>query len=242
MSMTAFARPDMLGSSQWELTHLNGRNVRDSKAFLEINPGRERFAGNAGCNQVFGGVEVTRNRIDFRNIGSTRKTCGGNGGIRFENEFIRTLDRVTRYEQRGRNLHLYQGNRIVLKLKEMHGRPTEPQRIQLEDRKWMLESIKGKSIGRQKEAAFINFDGQKMSAGGNTSCNVFGGSYSAKGETIRIFDTISTMRACIEDDRMKIERGFMNGLERANRFDIEGEKLYLYRNSELLLEFKGTAK
>jgi heat shock protein HslJ len=92
------------------------------------------------------------------------------------------------------------------------------------------------------EQPFLVFDAAKSSAGGNTGCNVFGGNYESKGKTIRNFDTVSTMRACIEDERMTFEREFMDALQKANRFEIKGEKLFLYRSEKLLITFAGRDK
>jgi heat shock protein HslJ len=50
------------------------------------------------------------------------------------------------------------------------------------------------------------------------------------------------MRACIEDERMKIEREFLDGLENANRYEIQRDKLMLYQNNRLLLTFSGERK
>ena len=50
------------------------------------------------------------------------------------------------------------------------------------------------------------------------------------------------MRACIEDERMNVEREFKNGLENANRFELAGGKLNLYRNRNLLLTFRAENK
>jgi heat shock protein HslJ len=113
----------------------------------------------------------------------------------------------------------------------------------LEGAKWLLTEIKGEEIGEIETIPFINFDSEKKSAGGNTGCNVFGGNYEVlAGDKIRLFDTISTMRACIEDDRMEVERGFMSGLQNANRYEIKGKTLKLFRDKELLLEFRGEKK
>ena len=100
--------------------------------------------------------------------------------------------------------------------------------IRLEDKKWVLEMLNGKPVEGTKP--FISFDAAKQSAGGDTGCNVFGGSYAVSGDTIRIFDTISTMRACIEDDRMEVERKLMDALQNANRFEIKKGKLFLITN------------
>ena len=86
------------------------------------------------------------------------------------------------------------------------------------------------------------FDPAKRSAGGDSSCNVFGGSYSAIGNTLKLTEIVSTMRACIEDDRMLIERQFLDALRATNRYEIERGKLMLYQNRRLLVTLNGEAK
>jgi heat shock protein HslJ len=86
------------------------------------------------------------------------------------------------------------------------------------------------------------FDKSKNGAGGNTGCNVFGGSYEADGKKIAITEIISTMRACVEDDRMSVERELLDGLRDSNRYEIKGGKLYLYAGQRLLLTLQGEDK
>jgi heat shock protein HslJ len=246
LSLGVFAqnnrRNDLTGK-RWDLTEINGARVYSSKAFLEIEPSETRFGGNAGCNRMFGSVSVNGKNIDFGGIGTTKMFCGERGVMKLETDFTRALERVTRFERNGNNLSLYARNRLVLKFKGTEKtEQNDNAKIRLEDKKWVLESIKTRTLPEVEIAPFINFDKTKGSAGGNTSCNVFGGNYTASGETIRIFDLISTMRACIEDERMNIEREFKNGLQDANRFEIAGRKLYLYRNKVLLLTFRAENK
>lgn len=115
-------------------------------------------------------------------------------------------------------------------------------RIGLEDRKWVLQQIGNQVNVRALPEAFVNFDANKRSAGGNSSCNVFGGSYTAAGDRIRITDVVSTMRACIEDYRMTVERQFLDGLRDANRYEIRDGLLRLYRDRRLLLTLRGERK
>lgn len=114
----------------------------------------------------------------------------------------------------------------------------------LDSLKWELVRIDGEDLKLgEGDTPFLSFDKEKGSAGGNTGCNVFGGNYEQTGENgIRIFDTVSTMRACIEDDRMTVERKFMAALLEADRFEIDGESLKLYKGDALRLEFRGVAK
>ena len=161
---------------------------------------------------------------------------------RVETEFVKALENADRFRERGNSLELYDRNRLVMKLAAATKQPPQDAIVGLEDRKWVLDAIAGTSVGKLGQTAFIVFDKQKLSAGGNSSCNVFGGSYTSKGSTLKISDVVSTMRACVEDERMSIERQFLDGLQKANRYEIGKDKLMLYRDKRLLLTFNGEAK
>ncbi|HEY8559843.1 MAG TPA: META domain-containing protein [Pyrinomonadaceae bacterium] len=233
------SRRNDLGAKRWQLTELNGARVSGSKAFLEIEPSLDRVNGNAGCNRMFGGVSVSGRNINFSGIGTTRMACAERGAMKLEADFTRALERVTRFERTGNNLNLYARNRLVLKFRGADKKePEDDSAARLENRKWVLESIKNRRLPRLETAPFINFDKTKGSAGGDTGCNAFGGNYSTTRDAIAVTNIVSTMRACIEDERMNVEREFKNALENANRFEIAAGKLNLYRNRDLLLTFR----
>ena len=244
-SIAAFAQPNKLSTQQWKLVQVNGQRVVDSKAFLEINNNRNRFMGNTGCNQMSGGVTVRGRRIDFSNVATTRMFCGQPKVNQTERAYVRALENVDRYRQVRDTLELLDRNRVVLKFTAMHKEYPDnggAQGTRLEDKKWMLESIAGRKTFKAIDKAFLVFDAEKKSAGGDSSCNVFGGSYSVKGDRLQITDVVSTMRACIEDDRMDTERHFLDGLRATNRYKIENNRLYLYRGEKLLLTLRGERK
>jgi len=243
-SLSATAQVNRLDGEQWDLTHLNGQPVRNSKAFIEINNDTKRLTGNAGCNRMFGSVTANRSSVNFSGIGSTRMACADRDTMRLENDFIRTLERVTSYQTSGRMLKLFRGRRLVAQFKSSDHESNDngSRDSRLEDKKWVLDEIKGSTIPKVRETAFISFDAQKKSAGGNTSCNGFGGSYTANGSRLRIFDVIHTMRACIEDQRMNVEGGMLSGLQDTNRYEIRGNRLYLFRGNDILLTFRGERK
>ena len=163
--------------------------------------------------------------------------------MKLEADFTRLLERATRYEKNGNTLNLFVRNRLVLKFKgTVKPDSDDNSAVKLETKKWVLELIKNRRLPKLETEPFINFDKAKGSAGGNTGCNVFGGNYTANGDKIAITNLISTMRACIEDERMNVEREFNDGLRTANRFEIKGGKLYLYRNNNLLLTFRAENK
>lgn len=230
-----------LTQSAWDLTQLNGRNVPDSNAFLTFDSARKGISGNAGCNRMFGSYSVIGNTIKFSKIGTTKMFCAKPGVMREEADFTRALASATRYSISGGKLRIYSGRREVLEFEK--GRNTlSLMSSVLTGKKWYLDGQKAPR-STIKDAAFIVFDSEKKSAGGNTGCNVFGGSYTVGDEqAISITDVISTMRACIEDDRMSIERKLLNGLREADRYDIDNNILSLYNGEKLLLTFTGYKK
>jgi heat shock protein HslJ len=240
-----FAQAEQIGVRQWKLVQLNGVSVGESSAaYLQLDEGQTRLTGNAGCNRMFGTAKVERSRVDFSSIATTRMACRDRSTRRLESDFIRTLERVDRFERRGNLLDFYIRRRLVMRFEApTRHPPVEPEPATgLQDKKWVLESIGNRPVSRLGRTAFVVFDTAKRSAGGNSSCNVFGGSYTAAANTLRITDVVATMRACIEDDRMRIEREFLDGLRNTNRYEIEHGKLMLYQNKRLLLTFNGEPK
>jgi heat shock protein HslJ len=229
---------------QWKLTELNGSPVGTSNAYLEFDRSQARFSGNAGCNRMFGGVTIRGRQITFSNVGTTRMACVDARVQRNEMTFLRELKNVDRFRQSENSLEMMVQRRVVMRFVALvKHKPEEPSAtVQLEDKKWVLEAIGNSPVPKIGRTAFVVFDKDKASAGGNSSCNVFGGSYSATGGTIEIIEIMSTMMACVEDSRMDIERQFLDSLRTANRYEIENTKLMLYRNDRLLLTMIGATK
>ena len=236
-SLVSTAQPPDLTGHKWQLTHINRRMVSTTRAFIEFKSDPSRFSGNAGCNRVFGDVKVAGHKIDFGAIASTKMACIDPKIGQTERAFTGALGKVDRFRRSGSMLEFLYRGKTVLKFKavaESFG--------DLGSKKWIVDQIAGKRIRVNGTMPFVVFDAAKSSAGGNTGCNVFGGSYAISGDTIRIFDTVSTMRACIEDNRMTVERQFLDALEQANRFKIKDSKLLLYRKEKLLITFVGEKK
>jgi len=241
-SIGIFAQGD-LGSMRWSLTEINRKKVKNSKAFIEIARRQNRFSGNAGCNRMFGEVSVKGKNINFGEIGTTKMFCGEERVMKLESDLIGALGKVTHFEKSGTTLRLYIRNRLILKFKGAAKTGSNVRNsIKLEDMKWVLEKIQNKPFQPIVPAPFINFDKTKGSAGGNTGCNVFGGNYAVKNKLIEITGIVSTMRACLEDERMDLEREFKNALVKANRYRIIEGKLNLYRDKNLLLTLRSAEK
>ena len=246
----AFGQSRALTAPKWVLTEMNGNKVGATTAFIKFNTRPARFSGNTGCNIMSGNAHFRGNRITFSEVITTKRACMQGKPSLVDAQVSRLFGQNVRYTLRGGTLALHGADGLVLRFDAVtetdrsDGDDERPSAAAtLENRKWMLESIGGRPVGKDGKEAFIVFDPVKKSAGGNTSCNVFGGSYTVKkGNKLKITETISTMRACIEDNRMQIERGFLDGLRVADRYEIRGEKLYIRKGSRDLLVFYGTDK
>ena len=238
LGIVATAQSVYAAGRQWKLVKMTGSQLGTGNAYLEFGRDLKRMTGNAGCNRMFGGVELSGRRIVFSNIGTTRMECTDVDAQRTEIALLTALKSVDRFRQTGTVLELLQGEHLLLRFVANQNSNS----VQLEDKKWRLESIGNGPVSKLARTAFVAFDKAKASMGGDSSCNVFGGSYTTSGSTLRINDIMSTMRACVEDDRMEIERKFLNGLRTSNRYTIANGKLRLYQDDRLLLTMTGETK
>jgi len=246
----ATAQRQSLGNAEWKLTEAYGQRARQTNAKLDFTDDLTRFTGNGGCNRIFGPVTITADRMRFGQIGSTRMMCKLAPGSIPETTVLRGLNATRRYSI-ARGVLTLMDNRGSVLLRFQRG-DRDPgngngggngQANRLDDQRWVLEQIGNRQTLVAIRGVFINFDTAKRSVGGNTGCNVFGGSYTASRTTISMTDLISTMRACIEDGKMQTERELLDGLRRADTFEITNDnRLKLYDNGRILLTFRGEAK
>jgi heat shock protein HslJ len=102
--------------------------------------------------------------------------------------------------------------------------------------KWSLKTIY--SDGKEEPVntkAFIRFDQEKGSAGGNGSCNSFGSSTTVNGNEVSFKNIFSTKMYC--EQVQQIENKFLGSLEKVARYEIKDKSLFLYKDKEILLEF-----
>ena len=102
--------------------------------------------------------------------------------------------------------------------------------------KWSLKKIHDNSNEEMVNTkAFIRFDKEKGSAGGNGSCNSFGSSSTINGNEVSFKNVFSTKMYC--EQVQQIENKFLGNLEKVTRYEIKDKSLLLYKDKELLLEF-----
>ena len=247
----ATAQRQSLANAEWKLTEAYGQRARQTNAFLDFGDNLARFTGNGGCNRIFGPVTVTADRMRFGQIGSTRMMCKLMPGSVPETTVLRGLNATRKYSiARGELTLTDNRGRVLLKFERTdrgqgngNGNNGNGAAQRLDDQRWVLEQIGNRQTYAPIRGVFINFDSSKRSVGGDTGCNAFGGSYSASRNTISMTDLISTMRACVEGGKMQTERELLDGLRRADTFELTNDnRLKLYDNGRLLLTFRGERK
>ncbi len=108
--------------------------------------------------------------------------------------------------------------------------------IPLYDTKWSLKKIHTKdSVQNLQTRAFIKFNKEKASAGGNGSCNSFGSTATVNGNEVSFKNIFSTKMYC--EQVQQVENQFLGSLDKINRYEIKDKTLLLYHDKELILEF-----
>ena len=113
---------------------------------------------------------------------------------------------------------------------------TMEQTTPLFNTRWLLKKIY--SDGKEEAVntkAFIRFDKEKGSAGGNGSCNSFGSTASVNGNEVSFKNIFSTKMYC--EQVQQIENKYLGVLDKVTRYEIKDKKLLLYNNKELVLEY-----
>jgi len=105
-----------LDPTKWRLTKIytadSFTEVSTKKAFIKFNKADGKISGNGSCNSFGGKLTVNGNNLSLDNIFSTKMYCDEVQSI--ENEFFRQLEKVTRYEIKGKILLLFEGDNRVL--------------------------------------------------------------------------------------------------------------------------------
>ncbi|MGD9628941.1 MAG: META domain-containing protein [Pyrinomonadaceae bacterium] len=229
-------------ATKWKLVELNGRSIKNSPAFIEFNADTKELSGNGTCNRFFGSFELSGRDFRTLGIGTTKRMCLGLKMTQTEAAFLKALADADRLEIKNDLLTLSREDKPLMRFKNAGAGDGRASTTSLNAHKWVLKRIGAREIELGPDVPFLNFDAEKGSAGGNTGCNVFGGNYAADGTSITFSQLISTMRACEADERMSIERGFLDGLQNAKHFEIKGDRLLIRAGNETVLEFEAIAK
>ena len=126
---------------------------------------------------------------------------------------------------------------IVFAACNMQKETGQQQQQALYDTKWNLKKIHT-ATGTEDVAtkAFIKFNQEKGSAGGNGSCNSFGSNAAVSENKVNFTNIFSTKMYC--EGVQETENAFLKLLATVSRYELKNKALLLYRDKDLLLEFE----
>ncbi len=101
---------------------------------------------------------------------------------------------------------------------------------------WRLTQLNGQPIV-ENTTPTLTFDADGQ-AGGQGSCNGFGGSYETENEKLTFGPLRSTLMACMETGVMEQEAAYFEALAKTTSYSVAGERLTLFdENGVILAEF-----
>lgn len=224
-----------LVSQKWTLIEADGAKV-EGDYFIEFDGKLNRFSGRV-CNRLTGSYEMAGSSLKFSRVASTRMACEP-AKMQLEAQVINLLEQDSRYELTDDSLSLYQGGKPVLKFAASNGSSISSE---FENNKWLLKVVNGNALPKMKREPFLVFNKKDNTAGGDSGCNSFGGNYTVEGNKISFKNIVGTLIGCSAFTN-EIERGFLTGLEKANRFEVKNGELNIYEGDKFLLKFIASKK
>jgi heat shock protein HslJ len=111
----------------------------------------------------------------------------------------------------------------------------------LENTTWKATRVNDKDVlaNENKRAPYIVLQSSDHRVAGSGGCNRITGTYSVEKQTIHFGPMASTMRAC--PSGMDTEKDFLQALDQAHTWKIQGNELELYReDGSLLVRFEAS--
>lgn len=230
--------PDYRLNRNWILKKSGDSSVSDSenlKSIPELSFDIEagRFSGSGGCNRITGKVISAYNSIKFENPASTMMFCPG---MEKEKSFLEALRRTTQYLIIRNELYLSNPDKILLVfqdtvsgLKERNFLADDTLREYKLHDIWVLDSLYGvkagtENFGKTLPLIEINISEQKIT--GTGGCNRIFGNFKIDGDKIKIGPMSSTRMYCEGVN----ESEFLTGLQDADSWEIENNRLYLLKD------------
>ena len=98
---------------------------------------------------------------------------------------------------------------------------------------WRAEKLTNSYVPQQLNVRVIFDQNQRLY--GFAGCNNFNGSYSQRSNQLNVQPLVSTRKFCA--DSSALEQQFTQSLQSADRAEVNGDKLQLFKNNQLILQF-----
>jgi uncharacterized lipoprotein YbaY/heat shock protein HslJ len=236
-----------LAGTSWQLVKFQGGDettlTPKDKSKYTISFGKEgRVSAQIDCNRGSGNWRSSGpNQLQIGLMTFTRAMCPPGS---LHDRIARDLKFVTSYTIKDGHLFLsLLADGGIYEFESMGGSQssdsTSPVTESLFGKRWRLTWVKGAAVSTTKP--YIEFDPQSKRFSGDGGCNSIAGGFEVDGMRIRFSQSISTKRACIESEIQQVETDFLQGLEEATEFKLQGDLLHLYAGDRPLLTFRSAS-
>ncbi len=96
----------------WILQKMQSKTLQVKKGMnIKFNLKESSFYGNDGCNNIFGQVEISKEKLAFKNINSTLMACED---MEVSNKFVNLLEKTVSYKVSEDRLYFYDKDKNIL--------------------------------------------------------------------------------------------------------------------------------
>jgi heat shock protein HslJ len=223
-------QPAPLVGTSWSLTsYNNGKQALVSVlngTVISANFSQDgNLSGSAGCNNYTATYELNGDQMSIGPAAATRKFCGETGVMEQEAAYLAALDKVASYQIEGEILTLFDasGTRYLIY--------TASKPVDLSSNDWNLigyNNGKEAFVSVILDTAITASFGTDGKLSGQSGCNTYKADYTVDGEKISIGPAMTTRMFCAGEGVMEQEMAYLQALERAATYKIEGETLTLF--------------
>jgi heat shock protein HslJ len=230
-------QPAPLVGTQWSLISYNN----GKQAIVSIQVGTTisasfsqdgNVSGSAGCNNYTASYEINGDQMTIGPAAATRKFCGQTGVMEQEDAYLRALGLVASYRIEGDSLTLYDsGGATYLTY-------TASKPVDISSNEWNLigyNNGKDAFVSVILDTTITGSFGTDGKLTGTAGCNTYSSDYTVDGEKINIGPALTTRMFCAGEGVMEQEMAYLQALEKAATYKIEGSSLTLFDEQGLRL-------
>jgi heat shock protein HslJ len=187
-----------------------------------------RVSGNAGCNNYGAAYETNGDYLTIGPIMSTLMMCVDGGVSRQESDYLKALNNSASYNISGNLLRIMNSNGTVI-LTYSVVQPTP-----LVGTLWQMTSYNNGKGGLVSDLSSINTTAIFSEVGnlaGSAACNQYHTTYQVNDSQIRIGPVATTRMMCPESV-MQQEMEYLNALQSAASYEIQGSDLILFNAND----------
>jgi heat shock protein HslJ len=221
-----------LTAQEWTLISLDGSDIPADAGITATFSEAGLLSGSGGCNSYSASYQAEGPSLEIGPIAATLMTCGDDVDAR-EAEYLQNLQGALGYSVEDVTMAIA-SERGVLEFAAGGGSASF---TALTDAAWTLAELDSEPVDDVVQTANFLPDGTIDGSGG---CNQYFGSYTTDGSTLTISELAATRMAC-EEDVMDAEADYLDALQSAAIWAIDGSQLTITSAADVELVFDGTA-